>query len=81
MLQVLHFQNQKKAFDKVWRVAVIYKLIRDAVYAKPIKIYADYFNVRFFIVRVGNALFDYQPILSITPQGAISSLTFYNIYV
>lgn len=75
------FLDVQKAFDKVWHVALTCKLIKDGAKSLLFKIYADYLNFRYFIVRGGYSIFNPHPILSSTHQGALISPNLYNVFV
>lgn len=75
------FPDVQKAFDKVLHVALTYERIRDGALAQRFKIYADYLNLRSFLVRGGYSIFNPHPILSSTHQGSPISPNLYNVLV
>ncbi|GFU36889.1 RNA-directed DNA polymerase from mobile element jockey [Trichonephila clavipes] len=75
------FLDIQKAFDRVWHVGLLYKLIKINTPPPLIRIIRSFLTNRTFAVRVNNTHSSIKKINSGAPQGALLSPTLFNIFV
>ncbi|GFU80900.1 RNA-directed DNA polymerase from mobile element jockey [Trichonephila clavipes] len=75
------FLDIQKAFDRVWHVGLLYKLIKINTPPHLIKLISSFLTNRFFAVKVNNIHSTNRKINAGTPQGSSISPILFNIYV
>ncbi|GFU86375.1 probable RNA-directed DNA polymerase from transposon X-element [Trichonephila clavipes] len=75
------FLDIQKAFDRVWYVGLIYKLIKINTPPQLILIIKSFLTNRNFAVRVNDTHSTTRNIKAGAPQGALLSPTLFNIYI
>ncbi|GFU76390.1 RNA-directed DNA polymerase from mobile element jockey [Trichonephila clavipes] len=75
------FLDIQKAFDRVWHVGLLYKLIKIKTPPHLIKLINSFLNNRSFTVKVNNSHSSDRRIIAGTPQGSSISPILFNIYV
>ncbi|GFT73218.1 RNA-directed DNA polymerase from mobile element jockey [Trichonephila clavipes] len=75
------FLDIQKAFDRVWHVGLLYKLIKMNTPPHLIKLINSFLNNRSFTVKVNNTHSSNRIIIAGMPQGSSISPILFNIYV
>ncbi|GFT34295.1 RNA-directed DNA polymerase from mobile element jockey [Trichonephila clavipes] len=75
------FLDIQKAFDRVWHVGLLYKLIKINTPPHLIKLINSFLKNRSFTVKVNNTHSSNRRIIAGTPQGSSISPILFNIYV
>ncbi|GFU16764.1 RNA-directed DNA polymerase from mobile element jockey [Trichonephila clavipes] len=75
------FLDIQKAFDRVWHMGLLYKLIKINAPPQLILIIKSFLNNRSFAVRVNDTHSSTKLIRAGAPQGALLSPTLFNIYI
>ncbi|GFV47543.1 RNA-directed DNA polymerase from mobile element jockey [Trichonephila clavipes] len=75
------FLDIQKAFDRVWHVGLLYKLIKTNTPLHLIKVIPSYLCNRTYSVRVNNTQFTNRPVQCGVPQGSSLASALFNIYV
>ncbi|GFV25528.1 RNA-directed DNA polymerase from mobile element jockey [Trichonephila clavipes] len=75
------FLDIQKAFDRVWHVGLLYKLIKINTPPHLTKLISSFINNRSFSVKVNNTHSTNRRIIAGTPQGSSISSILFNIYV
>ncbi|GFU55340.1 RNA-directed DNA polymerase from mobile element jockey [Trichonephila clavipes] len=75
------FLDIQKAFDRVWHVGLLYKLIKINTPPHLIKLISSFLTNRSFAVKVNNIHSTNRKINAGTPQGSSISPILFNIYV
>lgn len=70
-----------KAFDKVWHVGLLTKMVNLDMSPQLVKLTASYLNSRYFTVKVGMETSAPQQIKAGVPQGSVLGPTLFNIYM
>lgn len=70
----------EKAFDSVWFIGLLYKLIIHNFPDSIVHLIASYLHQRTFQVKIDNTLSSRRKILAGVPQGSVIAPTLYNIY-
>ncbi|GFW76671.1 probable RNA-directed DNA polymerase from transposon X-element [Trichonephila clavipes] len=75
------FLDIQKAFDRVWHVGLLFKLIKINTPPPLIRIIRSFLTNRTFAVRVNDTHSSIKKINSGAPQGALLSPTLFNIFI
>ena len=75
------FFDISAAFDKVWPVGLIFKLVKIKLPLYLINWIVTFLNNRQFRVKIGDYCTEYFEILTGVPQGSVLSPTLFSIYI
>ena len=75
------FADISKAFDRVWRKALLFKLKQNGIDSKLLSWISDYLSNRKQRVFIGNAKSDLKIITAGIPQGSVLGPLFFLIYI
>ena len=75
------FFDIQSAFDKVWHVGLIHKMVTMKIPKYIILWIINFLDTRVFLVKVNNIFSDRKSIKAGVPQGAVLSPTLFSIYI
>lgn len=70
-----------KAFDKVWQLGLLYKMIKIGFSKFAVKLIASYLLNRTFYVSIENSNSTVRPVEAGVPQGAVLAPFLYVIFI